>query len=57
MDSKTLIWGGMFVGGTVGGFLPYVWGGGLMAGVFWSAVGGVIGIWAGYKLAKGSGAL
>lgn len=57
MGSKTLIWGGMFIGSTIGGVLPYLWSGGPMSYIFFSALGGIGGVWVGYKLAKGSGAL
>jgi len=57
MSSKTLIWGGMIVGSTIGSTIPYFWGGGFFSYSIWGAVGGFIGIWAGYKLAKMTGAL
>ncbi len=52
---KTLIWIGIFVGGTAGGWL-----GGLLDHGNWlggwsillSTVGSIVGIWAGYKLGK-----
>lgn len=57
MGSKTFIWGGMLVGSTVGGLIPAAWNGGFLAYSFWGAVGGIIGIWAGFKAAKATGAL
>jgi hypothetical protein len=57
MSGKSLIWWGMIVGSTVGGSLPYFWNGGAFAYAIWGAIGGFGGIWAGYKLAKGTGAL
>jgi cytochrome c oxidase subunit IV len=57
MSGKTLIWGGMFVGSTVGGLVPYLWNGGFMAYFLWSVIGGLLGIWGGFKLAKSTGAL
>ena len=55
MDSKKLIWLGLFVGSTVGGMLPELWGDNVFS--FWSviltAVGGIIGIWLGYKISEG----
>jgi hypothetical protein len=57
MSSKTLIWGGMFVGSTIGSFIPYLWSGDIMATTIWGAIGGLAGIWSGFKLAKASGAL
>jgi uncharacterized membrane protein YeaQ/YmgE (transglycosylase-associated protein family) len=51
MRSK-LIWIGLFVGSTVGGFVPSLWGADMLSfsGVIFSAVGGVVGIWLGYRL-------
>lgn len=57
MGSKTLIWGGMMVGSTVGSMLPYFWNGGIFAYTLWGAIGGFAGIWAGFRLAKATGAL
>lgn len=57
MSSKSLIWGGMIVGSTVGGLAPYLWNGDFIAYSLWGAFGGLIGIWAGFKLAKATGAL
>lgn len=57
MSSKTLIWGGMFLGSTLGSFVPLLWNGDFMTVSLWGAIGGLAGIWAGFKLAKGSGAL
>jgi uncharacterized membrane protein YeaQ/YmgE (transglycosylase-associated protein family) len=54
VSSKKLIWLGLFVGSTVGGMLPSLWGADMfsLSGVVMSFVGGVAGIWAGYRLAK-----
>ncbi len=51
---QKLIWIGLFVGSTAGGYLPALWGSGpfSMAGVIFSAVGGVFGIWLGYQLGR-----
>ena len=57
MNGKQIIWGGMIVGSSVGSFLPYFWNGDFMAYTIWGAVGGILGIWAGFKLAKATGAL
>lgn len=42
----------MIIGSTVAGFLPGLWGEGLMSfsGLVCSGVGGLIGIWLGYKV-------
>ena len=57
MGSRSLIWGGMIIGSMVGGSLPYFWNGGFFAYTIWSAIGGFAGIWAGFRLAKATGAL
>ncbi len=53
MDTK-LIWLGLFVGSTVGGFVPLLWGDGAfsLSAVLTSAVGGIIGIWLGYRMTR-----
>jgi outer membrane lipoprotein SlyB len=55
MNSKSLIMIGLVVGSTLGGFIPSLWGdGGLsMASVLTGAIGGFLGIWAGYKISRG----
>ena len=50
MSLKTAVWIGVFVGGTVGSFVPFLWGGGLIASVLWSSIGGAAGIYVAYKL-------
>jgi hypothetical protein len=52
MSAKSLIWIGMFIGSTLGGYIPTLFGGSVLdvASVFGSAIGGILGIWAGYKL-------
>lgn len=54
MNSKTLIWIGAFAGSTIGGFIPALWHASLfsMWGIVLSTVGGVAGIWAGWKLGQ-----
>lgn len=57
MNGTGLIWLGMFLGGTVGGLVPALWGGGLIADTVVSGIGGLLGIWAGFRLGKATGAL
>jgi hypothetical protein len=54
MESKQMIWIGLFVGSTIGSFLPLIWGGSelSMSGVLLGAVGGILGIWAGLKISQ-----
>ncbi|MBU6490659.1 hypothetical protein KGQ25_00635 [Patescibacteria group bacterium] len=57
MSGKSLIWGGMIVGSTIGSLLPYLWNGDFFAYTLWGTIGGFIGIYLGFKLAKATGAL
>lgn len=52
MNTKSFIWLGMIVGSSIGGFLPTLFGGSAlgMTSVFTTALGGLLGIWAGYKI-------
>jgi hypothetical protein len=54
MESKKLIWFGMSVGLILGGFIPMLWGAGefSMSSIIFSAVGGFLGIWLGFKLSQ-----
>ncbi|MDB5266665.1 MAG: hypothetical protein JWN89_480 [Parcubacteria group bacterium] len=44
----------MFVGSTVGNFVPALWGAGSLSfsGVFCSAIGAIIGIYIGFKISR-----
>jgi hypothetical protein len=53
MSTKSAVWIGLFVGSAIGGFVPYLWGGGAFAYIIWSTIGAVAGIWAGFTLARG----
>jgi len=46
------VWFGVLIGSTVGGFIPNLWGAGLLSysSVVLSAVGGFIGLWLVYKM-------
>jgi len=55
MSRKTLVWIGLGVGSTVGSFIPGLWGGNVLisiSSIFFSGVGGIVGIWAGWKVAN-----
>jgi polyferredoxin len=54
MSTKTLIWAGLFIGSSAGSFLPTLFGQGIFSGwsILWSTVGGILGIWVGYKLGE-----
>ncbi len=50
--SKKLVWVGVIVGSSLGGYLPTLWGAGVLSmwGVLLSTVGGILGVWAGIVL-------
>lgn len=52
--TKKFIWIGFFVGSTIGNMLPPLWGGDVMSvsGFGLAIVGGIVGIWAGYRLGQ-----
>jgi uncharacterized protein YcfJ len=54
MSSKSLIWIGMVIGSVIGGIVPKLWGANAfsMSAIATSAVGGLAGIWAGYRLSR-----
>ena len=54
MSAKSLIWIGVFAGSTVGSFLPMLWGGDVLgvSSIIWSTIGGLAGIWVGFKVSK-----
>jgi hypothetical protein len=50
---KTLIWVGLTVGGTAGGLVGAYFDGGFgVWSILLSTIGSLVGIWAGYKIAK-----
>lgn len=55
--TKTFIWIGLFVGSSVGGALPLLWGDDMLslAGLGLSVVGAIAGIFAGYRLSQAIG--
>lgn len=54
MPSKLLVYLGMFLGSIIGGYVPTLFGAGLISfsSVLFSGVGSIIGIWIGYKLSN-----
>lgn len=52
--TKKLIWGGLFIGSMIGGYVPTLWGGDMLSGsgIVFSFLGGIAGIWAGYKIGR-----
>jgi hypothetical protein len=58
MSMKTFVWGGFFIGSTIGQFVPYIWDSTSMfsfSSIILSGVFGMAGIYAGYKIGKGLG--
>ena len=54
MDLKKLCWIGAIVGSSIGGYVPVLWGGSMLSlsGVLLSMVGGLAGIWIGYRIGQ-----
>ena len=54
MNSKSMIWVGMFVGSAIGGYVPLLWGGSLFSfsSVILTGVGGILGIYLGFKMSN-----
>lgn len=54
MEKQKLVWFGVFVGSTVGGFIPTLWGDSFMSmsSVIFTAIGGFLGIWLGWKIGE-----
>jgi hypothetical protein len=54
MDQKALIWTGMIVGSTLGGFVPLLWGSDLMSmsSIILTGAGGLGGIWLAFRMSR-----
>lgn len=52
--SKLLIGIGMFLGSTVGSYVPLLWGGSVFSftSILFGVIGGLLGIWLGYQVSK-----
>jgi hypothetical protein len=50
--SKIIIGLGAFGGSTLASYIPALWGGGLLASVFFGVMGGIAGILLAYRLGK-----
>jgi predicted MFS family arabinose efflux permease len=48
---RSAIWIGIFIGSTIGGFIPELWGADMLSysGVLFSGVGAVVGLWLGSR--------
>jgi predicted lipid-binding transport protein (Tim44 family) len=54
MQSKSLIWLGLFIGSTIGSLIPMLWGGGLFSfsSIILSGLGGIAGIYIFFKISR-----
>jgi hypothetical protein len=54
MDTRHLVWIGALVGSWLGGMVPGLWGSGMLSfgGVFFSMIGGLIGVYVGYRIGQ-----
>lgn len=55
---RKIVMGAMIVGSILGGYAPLLWSNGSvfsMAGIFCSFVGGILGIWLGYRVSRAFG--
>ncbi|MGC9603159.1 MAG: hypothetical protein ABSF47_01665 [Minisyncoccia bacterium] len=54
MSRKTLVWLGLFIGSTIGSFIPELWGSDVLSfsSIILSALGGLAGIWIGFKFGE-----
>jgi hypothetical protein len=52
--TRKFVWIGLFLGSTVGNLLPLLWGGDAISisGFVFSILGGIVGIWLGYRCAQ-----
>ncbi|MEH1852891.1 MAG: hypothetical protein V7L11_14780 [Nostoc sp.] len=52
--NKLLIGIGMFLGTTIGSYIPILWGGSLLSitSILWSVIGGIVGILIAYRVSK-----
>ena len=54
MESKKLMYLFIFVGGTIGGYVPYLWGAPYFSfsSLIFNALGALLGIWLSFKLTR-----
>lgn len=54
MNTKSLVWVGAIAGGYIGGYIPTLWGAGMISfsGIIGNTIGGILGIWIGYKVSQ-----
>ena len=49
-----MVWIGMFLGSTVGGYVPSLWGADVFSAssILFPAIGAILGTWAGFRLSQ-----
>ncbi len=54
MRSSSCIWIAIFIGSTIGGLIPGLWGGDMLSysSVVLSGVGAFVGLWIGFKMSR-----
>lgn len=54
MEMKQLVWVGIFVGSTIGGYIPTLWGDDFfsMSSILLSGLGAFVGIFAAYQISQ-----
>ena len=54
MSGRKIVWIGATIGSTLGGLVPQLWHAGMLSfsGIVMSTIGGVLGIWAGYRIGR-----
>ena len=54
MQSRSLIWIGVFIGSTIGSLIPGLWGDGVFSysSVLLSGAGALVGLWIGFKMSS-----
>lgn len=52
MSLKAMVRLGIFIGSTVGGYIPVIWGAGIISvsSLLGSLIGGLLGVWIAYKI-------
>jgi len=52
MPSRLLIWVSIFIGSTIGGIIPELWGAGMFsyASLLLSGIGALVGLWIAFKI-------
>jgi hypothetical protein len=52
MPSRPFLWFAIFVGSAVGGFIPQMWGDGILSywSVLLSGIGAIVGMWIAFKI-------